>query len=94
LFESVVREIIGEIKMVKHYQSCRIHVLTKLNLDSDCWVPEAEILWEEYGERRHQRLKGPDDRFKIIDEAQLYAIEMAKSWIDNELTDGPSPSNI
>jgi hypothetical protein len=71
--------------MVKLYQSCRIHVLTKLNLDSDCWVPEAEILWEEYGKRRHQRLKGPDDRFKIIDQAQLYAIEMAKSWIDKEI---------
>lgn len=54
-------------------------------LDSDCWVPEAEVLWKEDGERRHQRLKGPDDRFKIIDEAQFYAVEMAKSWIDDEL---------
>jgi len=42
-------------------------------------------LWEEHGERRHQRLKGPDDRFRLIDEAQLYAVEMAKSWINDEL---------
>jgi len=72
--------------MVKHYRSYRIHVLTKLNLDSDCWVPEAEILWEEHGMRRHQRLTGPDDRFKIIDQAELHALEMAKTWIDDDLS--------
>jgi len=71
--------------MVKHYRSYRIHVLTKLNLDSDCWIPHAEVLWEEYGTRRHQRLTGPDDRFKIIDQAELHAVEMAKSWIDEDL---------
>ena len=80
--------------MVKHYRSYRIHVLTKLNLDSDCWVPEAEILWEEYGRRRHQRLRGPDDRFKIIEQAQLHAVEMAKTWIDSELTGRLTPLNI
>ena len=77
--------------MVKLYRSCHIHVVTQLNLDSDCWVPEAEVLWDEHGKRQHQRLKGPDDRFKIIDEAQLYAVEMAKSWIDTELTDNLTP---
>ncbi len=77
--------------MVKLYQSCRIHVVTQLNLDSDCWVPEAEVLWEEHGKRRHQRLKGPDDRFKIIDEAEIHAVEMAKSWIDAELSDNLTP---
>ena len=71
--------------MVKHYRSYRIYVLTKLNLDSDCWIPEAEILWDEYGTRRHQRLRGPDDRFKIIDQAELYAVKMAKSWVDDDL---------
>jgi len=62
-----------ELQWSNYTRSYRIHVLTKLNLDSDCWVPEAEILWEEYGTRRHQRLTGPDDRFKIIDQAEFHA---------------------
>ena len=30
----------------------------------------------------HQLLIGPIGYFKIIEEAEIYAVEMAKTWID------------
>jgi hypothetical protein len=51
---------------------------------ADCWIPKVDVSWEEQGARRHQLLTGPSDIFKIIDEAEVYAAEMAKAWIDVE----------
>jgi hypothetical protein len=64
------------------YEGRKIKVMAELDLDADCWIPTAEIAWEENGRQNHERLTGPVGYFKIIDEAQMYAIDMAKSWID------------
>lgn len=73
------------------YKSRYIHSLPVLDLDTDCWVPKADILWGERGTEQHQLLIGPNDRFKIIDQAETYAVEMAKAWIDAELADNLTP---
>jgi len=67
------------------YQGRHIHAGVELNLDTDCWVPTANVSWYEQGKVQHQRLTGVNDHFKIIDDAQIYAVEMAKGWIDSAL---------
>ena len=74
------------------YQSHHIRVMTELNPDADCWIPKAEVSWDEDGEQRHQVLTGPNDFFKIIDEAIQYAVEIAKYWIDSLV--GKEPNSI
>jgi len=77
--------------MSEIYQGRQINVVAELDLDADCWIPRADVVWEENGRQNHQRLTGPNGFFKIIDEAQIYAIEMAKSWIDAQFIDRRSP---
>jgi len=76
-------ESLTEGKMEQIYHSHHIRVMTELNLDTDCWIPKAEVSWDEGGKQRHQVLTGPNDFFKVIDEAIQYADEIAKDWIDS-----------
>jgi len=69
------------------YKSRYIHSLPVL----DRWVPKADVLWGERGTEQHELLTGPNDRFRIIDHAETYAVEMAKAWIDAELVDNLTP---
>ena len=73
------------------YKSRYIHSRSELDLDTDCWVPKARVLWDVQGTQQCQLLTGPNDRFKIIDQAETYAVEMAKAWIDAELADDLIP---
>ena len=73
------------------YRSCHLLTITELNLDADCWIPKVDVSWEEQGAPRHQLLTGTSDIFKIIDEAEVYAVEMAKVWIDVEFVDDLTP---
>lgn len=77
--------------MEEVYKSRRIHTSPQLNLDTDCWIPHAHISWDEQGVQHRQLLAGPSDRFKIIDHAEIYAIEMAMAWIDAELMEDRTP---
>lgn len=72
------------------YRGRYIRVAPQLNRDTDCWIPSADVFWEEQGERHHQNLIGQDHYFKIIDEAEIYAFDMAMTWIDFTLL-SPSP---
>jgi hypothetical protein len=71
--------------MDEFYKSYYIHTLVDLCLDSDCWVPKVEIIWEEHGAPRCKQLVGPNGLFKIFDNAEIYAVEMARGWIDDEI---------
>ena len=73
--------------MEELYKSRRIHREFQLNRENDCWIPIVDISWNENGIQIHQFLRGPKDRFKIIDEAEIHAVEMAKNWIDAEVKD-------
>jgi len=66
------------------YKSRHIHIALDLNLETDCWVASADVSWERGGTQLHQLLEGRVGYFKIIDEAEIYAVEMAKTWIDAE----------
>jgi hypothetical protein len=68
------------------YLSRRIRVVPHLNLATDCWVPRADVFWEESGKKCQHMLTGPDDRFKTIDEAVIYAIESARRWINEQVS--------
>jgi hypothetical protein len=73
------------------YRSRRIYTMPRLNLQTDCWIPHACVIWNEQGTERRQLLDGPSDRFKIIDEAEIYAVEMAMAWIDAECVGDLTP---
>ena len=73
--------------MEELYKSRRIFGEFQLNLETDCWIPIVDISWDEDGKQIHQFLRGPKDRFKIIDDAEVFAVEMAKKWIDAEVKD-------
>ena len=68
--------------MEEIYKARHIRTMPRLNLDTDCWIPYADVSWEEEGIKRIQLLSGPSDRFKVIDQAEVYAVEMAMAWID------------
>lgn len=73
------------------YKLRRIHTFPRLSPDAACWIPQADISWDEQGSRCHQRLTGPPDRFTIIDQAEAYALEMAIAWIDAQFTEDLTP---
>jgi len=73
------------------YKSRHIHSVPELNLETDCWIPNADVSWEEGGTTCRQVLIGPIGYFKIIDQAEIYAVEMAKTWIDTESADDLTP---
>ena len=73
------------------YKSRQIHTSLQLNQDTDCWIPQADVSWDERGTKQRHVLGGPADRFKIIDEAEIYALEMAMAWIDAECVDNLTP---
>lgn len=75
-----MRNAVAEI-----YKSHSIRTEHELNLESDCWIPRAKISWAEDGMECIQTLDGPADIFKGIDEAERYALNMAKIWIDEYL---------
>ena len=77
--------------MEEVYKSRRIQTSARLNYETDCWVPQADVTWEEQGKKQRQLLDGPPDRFKVIDHAEVYALEMAMAWIDAELTGDLTP---
>jgi hypothetical protein len=69
------------------YKSCHVIAVPELNLDADCWIPKADVSWVDHGIPRHQLITGLNDYFKIIDEAETNAVEIAKAWIDAVLLD-------
>ena len=77
--------------MEQIYKSRRIQTSPQLNCDNECWVPQADVSWHEEGQQHRQILAGPSDRFTIIDQAEIYALEMAMEWIDTEMVEDLTP---
>ena len=73
------------------YKSRHILTLPELNVELDCWIPKAAVSWNEAGAKCCQPLIGPIGYFKIIEEAEIYALEMAKTWIDSETVENLTP---
>jgi hypothetical protein len=73
------------------YKSRHIHSVPELHLETDSWIPNADVSWREGGTKCRQLLTGPTGYFKIIDEAEIYALEMVKTWIDAESANDLTP---
>jgi hypothetical protein len=76
--------------MDEFYKGYYIHTVLDLSLKTDCWVPKAEVVWEEWGVQRRRQLVGLDDVFKSLDDAEIYAVETARGWVDGQLAH-PAP---
>lgn len=63
------------------YRSCQAVTAPELKLDADCWIPKADIFWDEHRTRHRQVLTGPSECFKIIDEAEINALEITRASI-------------
>jgi len=46
------------------------------------WSPGAEITWKRDWQRYSHTIGGLSDRFKTAEEAEQFAINLAKAWID------------
>jgi len=49
---------------------------------SQRWIPTAIISWEAGGRREVQTINSPE-RFADLKDAENFAIEMAKAWVDS-----------
>lgn len=55
-----------------------------VNQSTGMWSPGAEITWKSEGERHSHTIGGLADRFKTAEEAERFAIDLARAWIDAE----------
>jgi hypothetical protein len=53
-----------------------------LNQSAQTWSPGAEITWKGEGERQSHTIGGLADRFETAEEAEGFAIDLARAWID------------
>lgn len=65
-----------------YYNDRLIIAHASINQSSKLWSGGAEITWKRDGERQSHTLGGLADRFKTAEEAERFAINLAKTWID------------
>jgi hypothetical protein len=53
-----------------------------LNPSTKQWSAGAEISWKRDGRRFSHSITGLADRFKTAEEAQKFATDLARAWID------------
>lgn len=69
--------------MANLYYNGRVIIAhASLNQSSKLWSAGAEISWKSDGERRSHTIGGLAERFKTAEEAEKFAINLAKAWID------------
>jgi hypothetical protein len=66
------------------YHSYHIVGVAHLNEKSGYWMPKVRVLWTDAGREKKLELDGPANRFKTKDEAEDYAVDMGKNWIDKK----------
>jgi hypothetical protein len=76
--------------MYDYYNGCHIYSGASINANTHCWTPKAAVAWHERGARHSCSLVGPDDLLHSKEEAESYAIQMARKWVD-DLTQGKKP---
>lgn len=64
------------------YEDRLIIAYAAINPSTELWIPGAEISWKRDGQRYSHTIGGVADRFKTCDEAERFAIDLAKAWID------------
>ena len=66
------------------YQNYHIVGLAHWNEKTGYWVPRVRVNWRDAGEEQKFELDGPPNRFRTKEEAEDYAILIAKDWIDKK----------
>jgi hypothetical protein len=65
-----------------YYNDRLIISYASLQQSTKSWSPGAEITWKHDGQRYSHTIGGLADRFQTSEEAEKFAIHMAKAWID------------
>ena len=65
-----------------YYNERLIVAFASLNQSDKQWSAGAEITWKRDGQRYTHSISGLADRFNGSDDAEKFAIHLAKSWID------------
>jgi hypothetical protein len=65
------------------YQSHLINPRAERTACLDYWLPIARVSWDEKGAPRQSILSGHSAWCKSEEEATLYALTMARRWIDD-----------
>ncbi|HXG52291.1 MAG TPA: hypothetical protein VNN77_12920 [candidate division Zixibacteria bacterium] len=65
-----------------YYNDRLIIAHASLHPSSKLWSAGAEITWKVSGSRRSHTIGGLGERFRTAEEAEKFAIDLAKAWID------------
>ncbi len=65
-----------------YYRDRLIIAYASLNQSTKQWSAGAEITWKRDGRRFSHTLGGLADRFKTAEEAETFAANMSRAWID------------
>jgi hypothetical protein len=65
-----------------YYNDRLIITYASLHQSTQLWNPGAEITWKHDGQRYSHTIGGLTDRFQTSEEAEKFAINLAKAWID------------
>jgi len=68
--------------MEEIYKGHRIQDSSTLNPDSQRWTPKITISWDEHGTKKFHGIDGPIDHCATKGDAEIYAIQMGKKWVD------------
>jgi hypothetical protein len=68
---------------VQIYRSHFVVTFARFDHRGEFWVPKADIRWRAGNRYRSELLTGPENRFKAKPDADRFAFEMAKAWIDS-----------
>lgn len=65
------------------YNDRLIIAYASLNRSTKQWSAGAEITWKRDGRRLSHSIAGLADRFRTADEAEKFAANLARAWIDS-----------
>ena len=65
-----------------YYNDRLIVAFASLNPSDKRWSGGAEITWKRDGRRHSHSIGGLADRFKTSADAERFAMNLAKTWID------------
>ena len=74
--------------MLKLYRSYHIRASAELDIKIHCWIPHAVI---SLASGRGHPIMGPKNVFKNKEAAEGHAVQMAKWWIDDEMSGARFP---
>jgi hypothetical protein len=65
-----------------YYKDRLIIAFANLNQSDKLWSGGAEITWKVNGQRCSHSIGGLSDRFKTSEDAEAFALNLARAWID------------